>query len=968
MISEKYISEQIKENNYSLLGEVTISDEEYVELIEKVKIIAKNMSPATGVRSNIYLALALVQVAIREYKEGRYWTYFCEAIGEEISSSKLNYFGKVFAATVKQYGLLYIDRDENSSQMYVENIKLHSIVTNYYMNGFWEFAYSFYEKNLFRQVSEDMAEDIEMLAVFMRNTLDNNSDSIVGEEGREKAPKSYKLLKATRSLLANNNVEANVRMLLPLFSMIDKYYYDSELPETDERFGKSFVEWSKLQEIVTSKSEEGGRVRLLASKRPYIHLDFNSMMSFLCIPSQKFRESECEGEATAVVIINGYKKEIELEVYKSFGIFISEKVRIPIPSVFDDIEVQIESSITKKYRILASNYRLFNKNYDSLTKMSKGYNLLLTEKGTKVEFDIASDCIDYTNDYDQFGFYSINVSNDSIVHIGSRTISLAGEYSEEPFFEEEIIDFDIYDYDGNKIVATRNHPTVSFVVEERKFDGTVLIVNGIKCPLTDIKNKMVYSTATSGKVAVILTLEEILPKWDGVFDVIIDIPDEKNKRVSKYVRLEKLDIRFGKSIYSADDTVYVLVTNEEKNIWPIREDIELAGINANTDEYLVPVIGDEEYIDFYLELNELLTAKIPLYVFRAGFSATSMSFEQPEYIWYSDLQETLYCKAPDLDEVRVYLNHNKDDYLVGENIGKNIFRIDISALKEQIVSNTKDVWAYINVICFGRRKRSFVLYSILRTMWVDPYFDFVNVNGTIAFNMKVEGKAELVVDIEDEYTKEKLVEDRIIKSGVTLLPELKSNGTYNIFPKMVEEDEFGLNCQVQSLRHLYNQSYVVLDDLREYRLPIGDLLYEDEKLKLSYDYFIDVREKIDSKTFEGYMHGLKKEPRKSRTQNSKYTIGADGRPIKKKFGKVRIEILEEDDKSILIQILTDTYDEIYEEWIELYYDNEQNTLLHCNDHALGKAVNYSKFTFLDADNTKYKIMKKKIRRLHIDAF
>ena len=967
MISEKELIARIESNALYLLGEVSISEEEYKELIDYSRMFVRNVSPAAGTRVDIRLAITMVQVAIREYKEGRYWSFFCDAIGDSISSSKLNYCGKVFAATVKKYGLIYIDREDGGSQMYVENIKVHAIVTNYYMGGFWEFLSSYYEKNLFRQISDDIDEDLELLSIFMRNTLDDNSDSFVGEETKGRASKSYKLLKATRNLIAYSEISSLKNVLMPLLEVIDIYYYDSEMPTNENRFSEGFKKWCLEKEDNVVKGEEIKKNRLLTSKRPYIHYDFDKMLAYLCIPSQKFRDNECEGEAYAQITINGYDKKIDLEIYKSFGIYISEPVRIPIPSIFDEISVSVESGVVKKFKILSSNYRVLNKNFDVTNKLLIGTNLILVNKNEQLTYEGQTEIIDSSDEYTAFDFYSVSIGEDSIIRIGKRTISLAGEYSEVPYFENEVTDFSVFDEEGNQLIVTRTHPTISFIVDEKKIAGTVLVVNDLKCPIENIKNRVVCSATSKNDKAVTIDLEEFFPELEGTFDICVDIPDEKNRKVPKYVRLSKLEMAFTRSIYTSQDDIHIRVRNGSNIVWPEREDVVLSAIQLNMDEYYVPLLENVDELIFNLELNENLKIKMPLFVFKAGFSADNMVYKQPEYIWYSDLKETLYCSAPEMSEVRVYLNHDKDDYAKGYSMGNGQFRVDISEFKEKILHNTQDGWAYLNVMCIGARKRSFLLYSVLRVMWVEPYFDLKCIDDEICFELQVHGNAKVEVDIEDEYTKEKLVSKRIINSGITKLPELSVEGLYNILPKMVEGDEFGLSTVSVDMRPLFNQSYVGLENITNCRLTIGDLLQYEEKKTLSYDYFIDIREKIDSNIYEGYMHGLKKAQRHKGEYKGKYELGIDGKPIKKKFGKVQIHLLGDDEKCIYIQIYTSTYDESESEWIELYYDNGLKTLLHSNDHVLNQYASYDRFEFLAEDEAKFRVMKKKIRRLRADV-
>lgn len=965
MITEKDILNRIEKNNVKLLGLIDISEEEYKELLSYSKMFIRNVSPSYGVRCDLKLSVTLVQVAIREYKEGKFWTYFCDAIDDKVSLNKMNYCGQVFAKTVKKYNMLYVDYGD--THMYVENIKLHAIVTNYYMAGMWDFLFSYYEKNLFRQLTEDIEEDLEYLSIFMKQTLESNMDSFVNEESKGKAAKSYRLLKATRYLIALNDSHTNSEILLPLLRIIDNYYYDSAFPSNSDRFGKAFIDWCNAKEGEVAHGEKSDN-RSLVSRRPSIRYDINTMSTFLIIPPQKFRDTEFDGEASVKVLIDGYTEEFQLEIYKSFGVFISEAKRVPIPSLFDEIAITVESSITKKYKINGSNYRLINKNYEVSGKLSLGENMIFVQKGTKVSFEGDTRCIDASEDYRDFDYYSVSVSDDSILHFGNRVISLAGEYSEQPYFDDEVLDFEVFDINNNRLVVSRSHPVVSFVVPEKKYAGTVIWVNGKILPLSDITNKFVSKTSDQNDCAITIALENELGDVDGAYEIIIDIPDEKDKKVPKYVRLSNLEVYTSKSIFAAQEQVYVWVKNGGEFIWPEREDVGLAAIQSKGEEYLVPVCGEEEDVIFNLELNEVLKLRLPLYLLKAGFSLEDLSFSQPEYIWYSDLKETLYCSAPGMEELRIYLNHDKNNYIQGLKIKNGIFRVDISELKNQIVTNTTEGWQYINVICIGERRRCFHLLSVMRFLWIDPYFDFKMVDGKLAFCLDVKGNADLYVDIVDERTKETVIKAKHINNGTTLLPELDLDGLYSIFPRMEEGDFFGIDVTTTKLRPLFEQSFVTPDDLRNYRLQIGDLLFEEERKTLSYDYFIDLRDQVDERTYLGYMYGLKKAPRqRNGIKAGKYELNSEGKPIKKKFGKVKVQVVEIDEKSIILKVLTSSYEEAEEDWVELYYDNVSKTLLHPNDNAVAKGTDYSRFDYLDSDCTSYRVMRKKIRRLNYYA-
>jgi hypothetical protein len=55
---------------------------------------------------------------------------------------------------------------------YTENIKVHAFITNNYMNGYFDFAFSFYEKVLFRQINKHtLSDDIVCLFHPMMNII-----------------------------------------------------------------------------------------------------------------------------------------------------------------------------------------------------------------------------------------------------------------------------------------------------------------------------------------------------------------------------------------------------------------------------------------------------------------------------------------------------------------------------------------------------------------------------------------------------------------------------------------------------------------------------------------------------------------------------------------------------------------------------------------------------------------------------
>ncbi len=102
--------------------------------------------------------------------------------------------------TLRHFNLFIIEHGRGSRYAYVENIKANAFVPNNYLFGYFDFLFSFYDRNLFRQILDDIEESIYEIIDFMVDSLSSSSDSdnIRIENYGNKPAKTYRLLKATR--------------------------------------------------------------------------------------------------------------------------------------------------------------------------------------------------------------------------------------------------------------------------------------------------------------------------------------------------------------------------------------------------------------------------------------------------------------------------------------------------------------------------------------------------------------------------------------------------------------------------------------------------------------------------------------------------------------------------------------------------------------------------------------------------
>lgn len=959
-MTAQHIAKLIESNKYKLLGQIVVSDSEYSELIDFVSVKLENLHISTIPSADLMLSLALVQVAIRRYKDGRFWPCFEEEVGYKIPSNKTTYIGSIFDKTVKTYNLFLPPNDDGPNR-YVEHIKAHAFITNYYMQGFYDFSYAYYENNLFRQLnSESIEEDFEDLSSFMETTLKNKNDNII-ETGSNKAAKSYKLLKSTRTTFAICDTNTIRKLFLPILKLIDNYFYDNEIPQISKnRYEEAFIEWCRIQDAKNNqKNEKHTRTRKEFSHKPYISVDVDKEFSHIVIPPQKFRDEDCEGYATAIIEINGYTETIELDVYKSFGLYITEEKHIPIPSIFDSIDITIKTLSEKHYRIPASNYRIFDRQWKYRNRFDIGYNYILVRHGVPTKWENSQDEIDSYDGYRNWNYFSAKINEESIFYVGNKPISIIGEFSAEPIFERRIEHFSAFDKSGNEIAVSREHPAVSFVVEKEKLNGSVLTINNIKYSVETIKEKICYDwPEDKKKLAVSVPLNVILPMEDKQYDVMLDVPGEGNKKLCSYLLIRKFDCRFNKPRYTYDTTAILKITKGDCLFDIIDESWEVESESEKSITYTIPLDISPEKAELILYLYDEYKITMPIRIFKYGFSETSMKSQRDEFIWYTELKETLYVKLPGAKSVSAYYGKLDMFMFEGTLIAPDTFRIDISEFVRKINEDSKITYHYITLEYEDNAKRRLGLPVIYRQTVIKPYFKLF-LDGDVPYiDVDIKGNSNVFVEIKT-LNDDIVVSKKHIVNGKNTFPELSKDEYYNFHPFIEEGGKFAFNITREYMQPLSNVGCIDLDNLEKCELVIKTLSAEENILPLNYEYHLNLIEKEDDITYIGSLIGFKIESH-SKNGRARYEKDSEGKAVRKKLGKVHAFVNRiEDELNVSLQVFS--YDD--EDWYSMYYDKNTQSLVHIDDPVLS-SKEIDRFIELDefSANTTFDIDVSRIRK------
>ena len=921
---ETKLEEQLKGNDIKLLGQLTVTAEDYQVLLRYVKeFFSAGIQPRISV--NLPLAVALVQIAIRNYGDEKYWYSVTRATSLDISTQKQNYAGKVFLKTLHFHGLFILPQEPGANQQYVENIKAHAFVMDAYLPQFYEFASAFYEKNLFRELSPDIREDYSELSDFMKTTLSSGDDTIIERDEVTKTAKFYRLLKSTRAVFAYADQETIHQIFYPTLQLIDRYFYDSIVPQSPaDRYERAFKKWCEKAESMAEKG--AGRshgVRSFIGRRPYLRVAVFRELVSLVIPPMKFRHDACDGTASVIVTINGQTRTRSLELYRSFGMYVSEDLTLDVSDLFGEIEIRIVSLIEKTYRIPGQNYRFFNSSWNSIPKLRQGQNYLLAQKGITVKSQREEDCIESVYNYRNWQYHSFSITDESVIFLDNRPLSIVGEYSPEPVFEEQIDAYKVRDNVGKALLAATGHPQISFLLDSRKLRGTALLVNNKRYPLEVFPERAVFEWPKDKALsAVNVDLSSLLPPEDGRYQIVLDAPAETNKTLCEYLILREFRCKLDKAAYFYDKEAVLHIEGSGHAVTERPDDWTAEPCRSGV-QYRIPLNVQHELLSFQIDLQYWVSLPVPM--FQYGFSQTELRIDRPDYLWYTDLGETLYLTIPGAKRAHVsYTGLASPIRAFGETISENSFRIDISPIKQQIISDKDRTWHTLTLWFSSEKECELSLPAVLRKLEVRPDIKLRYQDGSVCCNVDaIVGKADAYLTAVETETGSPVLEAFPIAVGQNRISELHRGVLYDLQLFMEESNEFGFLSERTDLAKIQGISCEDWNELVGCRLTVDTIVKDGKTLTLQYDYTVILEEKVGNNQYVGSMFGRKRSHSSVGYRNEEGHIS--------RLGKAFFVLSIEGDTLKASPRLFSYVDEI---WHFPYYDVQDQQLLHADDWLL----------------------------------
>lgn len=939
--------EIINKPDIKLISQIEVSEEEYQLLLSYTRAKVKNIVIQQFARADVYLSITMVQVAIRNYTEGNYWNYFIDEIGFDIPTAKRSQLGKAFIATLREYALFEVAHDVGSNYAYVENIKAHSFVPNSYINGYLDFVFSFYDRNLSRYIDSNIEEELSDMIDFMGTTLSDKTDKIRLDKFEDNAPKSYKLLKATRQVIAQGPTYVIVEQIANHLHMIDDYYYDDKYASSSDRFSLAFNNWVKEKESEINKGllEKRKRNQSKYFKKPHFEIDRTNNLAYLVIPEQKIRNDEFNGSAKVTVLHNGHSNSVKLTMYSAYGTLVSEPVKMLIPDLFGEYEVTISSSRDRSFNIPAKDVRIFDEEFNEVNKLPGGHAYLLVKKGSEVKSDEA---FIYANhglpNWDEYSYG--NIDDNTVIYVNGQAYSMLGNFADKIEFNYVTDEYTV-SANGYPVQCVYRHPDLSFKVEAININAAFIWCNGRKINISECADAIINLPNDNTFLGVMLNIQKYIPEEDGYFSIYLDEPGKAKRQLCNYVLIAHLRCFTDRFRYIYSEYAEVAIRGNY--------DLKPNNCEMVSDGLFRINLNDSTQMLLDLDLKGITyTLHINLPTFKYGFER-NWQIKKLDMLWHTELRNDFYVHMPNATQAKIGINHQKGKYVHGEVIGTNDFRFDITSLVQEI-QDSKRPFNYIDLYFYDVKWRSLPIYRVLNQLWLNSFI-FGKDGSEVFIDVSYEGKSNLKIKVY-EHGSDNLVLEDYLEQGRNVLPQLNEHSLYRIEQyESIQDDFFGEETLIPIKKPLYKVGVVNYDDLSNCKMIINQINFEDNALELDYVYTLYGLKKIDEVTYIGSLHG------RSKVAKTRVMIPKDSCSLisgcvpsnmheKKTYypsyyvgQEVEITLSKENNKLYVSNI------ELIDEGSKdcLCYDKEQKKLISWNDDCLYDSNDVKRFKYLEND-------------------
>lgn len=775
----KRIVREFKKVTY--IGDIQISDDEYDTLIRYVQVVFDfiKSNRSHSVVDPVF-AVALVQIGIKNYN-GKYWTHVSKYIEGGLTAVYQGWIGRSFVATLSKYDKIHVSADEM-----VNNILMHSFITQYYAEDFFNFLFAYYQRDLDRDLTRHTKE--------MRNHL------IQSMKKGENSARTYKIKKHTSDAVTANEIGCKIR-IRRILQFMDNYFFKGELPGSGNRVTQLFINWAKNSDVFEKARKEYSGLGKRGQKRfssPYFKFNMIRNSVDLVLPSQIVRLDDDELLADISWKIRFASLEFSLEA-ECDGSVTGCRTRtindfsVESGFIFNDFTIELiknKTEVVRKFVIKSDCVRFFDEdgdmiNYIDYLPAGDVYAF------TKPDDEIISDAIVGAEKKIALNLYTLSLVKGDVVKLPDGKARPVGKGLEEGILIKSFVD-GVRVADDENIHVYSSAPLVYFSMEEKLEAGTVIEIDTVRYRFNVDYCLKFASNVKSDKFGYILKLDSFGLE-EGIHEIAINIPNDRKNRVYRFAFIKDFGFDFIEAPYIFKETGRIRfkdnITAEALDDFVSRE--------SNLFEF--DILPDEDTLSFKVKAStQDVVIKIDIPTFKWKFDDEEWEVSNPEMIWYTEFPNRIYLKFPG-EKVRLFMNppetvdisfdSDDDNYEASffKNKDEQIFECDTTKMFSWFGRHDPIRRLYIDFdserFVFARVITKCILHSC------DLDADYTE--NKLLLRCDISGIADCFVDIT---YKDKLIAEkaRVTTRGVRIDAPL-DDGKYSVvfYEQDEDEDEFG---------------------------------------------------------------------------------------------------------------------------------------------------------------------------------
>lgn len=640
-----------------LLGDIVINeDEENIlkqHMINELKRLNCSSISFHPARPKIF-AFGLVRFAMKFYSDGKFWPYFKDEYGIAVNGNIQHEIHYWFKSIMGDTGKTYDD----SLPQKIDNISLHSFVTDKCSRQFFNYLFDFWRKELNRNIDNMYGEGNELFKELIKEIKRNNSVGI------------NNVMKHTSMAVELNEKSCTLR-IRRFLKLIDECFWNGDvIPKTGNRFNELLRKWMDIPngrfqseyQIKTRRQDKRGQ-KLLS--KPQLQVKFTNSVFSLCLPQQilphctSVEHPKWEIEADGIESIL-----IEPDLMQGSVFLYTEEIETAIPPemIFKQIVITLQSETHKfaRFSIKNNEVRFFDENgkyLDHSISLPEG-NLFCYSAEQEIpqmlykEKQIAQPVNEmYVGVYQAEKGDIMVFHNNHAVQVGEKICEgINDAYLLEGVRAiKEDAEYPVY----SKL------PRILFKAPKDSLSGIAIIIwrtNSEKSvyKLTDYHyNEFKIDNTLDETYAYIIDLNHFIPD-EGCYQVSINVPNSQKQYNFNFCYIKDFSFEFDDAPYIFKDTGSIcfdrkLNVEVKGDKWELTENVNRLNINFNPQS----AEFSTEYIDNWkLKLNynlpnETVNLKIDIPIFLWKYQKTDdWSISKPADIFLKNLPNKLYIDGP----------------------------------------------------------------------------------------------------------------------------------------------------------------------------------------------------------------------------------------------------------------------------------------------------------------------------------